>query len=68
MGIGWSAEQLKDAIDRGERQRVTAIANHEKPEKIDGMSKGLDLLHDMLRKAEREEQGHGRHDGDSQEH
>lgn len=51
----FSAQKIREAIERCNAQCVSAIANHEPQERIDGMRAGIDKLHQWLAKAEREE-------------
>lgn len=53
----FTAQELRDAIERCNRQVVTMLANHEPAERIAAARRGIDKLHEWLAKAEREE-GH----------
>ena len=64
----WTADYLRKRIAECELSAETAVARLEPPARIEGMRKGIEMLYKWLEQAEREEQGHGRHDGDSQEH
>ena len=55
MTCGWTAAQLKGAIERCNAECLAALARHEAPAKIDGMRKGVGMLHKWLARAEREE-------------
>ena len=53
----FTAQELRDAIERCNRQCEAMLANHEPGEKIAAARRGIDKLHQWLAKAEREE-GH----------
>ena len=55
MTCGWTAAQLRAAIDRGNAQVEAMIANRERPERIEGCRKGIEMLFLWLARAEREE-------------
>lgn len=57
MTCGWTAAQLRAAINRCEGDAEAAIARHEKPEIIEGKRKGIKMLYGWLARAEAEEHG-----------
>jgi len=68
MSVGWTADYLKERIEVCEKDAVTAVARHEAPSKIEGMRKGIELLHRWLLTAEREETENGRNACDRKEY
>lgn len=51
----WTAAELKEAIERCERDTVAMIAKGERQETIDGRRKGIEMLYLWLARAEQKE-------------
>lgn len=52
MPYGWTVEQIREAIDRCERDAAEMVARHAKPEEIAHRRHGLDAMRSWLEKAE----------------
>lgn len=55
----WTAQQLRDAIERCNAETEAMIARHARPGAIEGRRKGIEHLHRLLENAEREEREAG---------
>lgn len=53
----WSAAQLREAIERCNRECEALIASHAPTEAIMGRRRGIEHLHKLLENAERAERG-----------
>lgn len=56
---GWTAAQIKAAIDRCEKETEERIKRHESPERIADGRKHIDTLRRWLAEAERKERENG---------
>ena len=55
----WTAQQLRDAIERCNRECSEMLARHARPGAIEGRRKGVEHLMLLLQNAEREEREAG---------